>query len=563
MKILSINFGYNGSLCLLDNAKIIKHTSLNKINNEGTLSLITKASLILFFENTGITIDDIDYFVFVGYDKDKIKLGYDTDFVPDEGYRISSSNLYEHYGLEKRPVSKLDCLLPPHTESPYDYVKGHFLFKKYVKPAYIVSPDIAYSSYGYYTSEFNRSLNITVNSNEGSPYSGSMVSLSKGNNISVVERPKISVGKLYPKMTELLGFGSGYDNNTTIHDISTRYHIPKSMVDMVDEGVDNKKSNIRDNYELSFFFNYSTCQYYQDIKDNKMIPYSSFDIEDVNSKYVLKTAAITQKVLENTVIKLISDSIEKYSGTYTHNVVLSGDVFENRRLNTKILKAFKDIDLHIAPYNTKEVMSLGAALYVNNMLGIRRTYSRDFLLSTTPYRFKLNNDKGLDIDYDKLNKELSNNLISFNRYMTECTGKSMGYSCLLFDVDCKRYDEVKEQMLSNPYEKPILMVTEESFNEHFIDVPFTMDNNTVAKPLLPHIFKNFIHDDGYLNVFVINEKTNPLLSKLLKGCGKDYIGMYHFRDKEYSHIIYNMSMFEITKNLGIDVMIFEDKIHIK
>ena len=161
-------------------------------------------------------------------------------------------------------------------------------------------------------------------------------------------------------------------------------------------------------------------------------------------------------------------------------------------------------------------MSLVAALYVNNMLGIRRTYSRDFLLSTTPYRFKLNNDKGLDIDYDKLNKELSNNLISFNRYITECTGKSMGYSCLLFDVDCKRYDEVKEQMLSNPYEKPILMVTEESFNEHFIDVLFTMDNNTVAKPLLPHIFKNFIHDDGYFNVFVINEKTNPLLSKLLR-----------------------------------------------
>ena len=53
-------------------------------------------------------------------------------------------------------------------------------------------------------------------------------------------------------MTELLGFGSGYDNNTTIHDISTRYHIPKSMVDMVDEGVDNKKSDIRDNYEPVF-----------------------------------------------------------------------------------------------------------------------------------------------------------------------------------------------------------------------------------------------------------------------------------------------------------------------
>ena len=87
----------------IDN-KIIKHTSLNKINNEGTLSLITKPKFNSVLRKYCITIDDIDYFVFVGYDKDKIKLGYDTDFVPDEGYRISSSNLYEHYGLEKRPL---------------------------------------------------------------------------------------------------------------------------------------------------------------------------------------------------------------------------------------------------------------------------------------------------------------------------------------------------------------------------------------------------------------------------------------------------------------------------
>ena len=243
--------------------------------------------------------------------------------------------------------------------------------------------------------------------------------------------------------------------------------------------------------------------------------------------------------------------------------MLSGDVFENRRLNTKILKAFKDIDLHIAPYNTKEVLSLGGALYINNMLGIRRTYSRDFLLSTSPYRFKFNNEKGLDIDYDKLNAELNRNLVSFNRNVTESTSKSMGYSSVLFDVNCDRYNEVKDLFLSNPYEKPILMVTEESFNEHFIDVPYTMDNNTVAKPLLPHIFKNFIHDDGYLNVFVINEKTNSVMYNLLKGCDRDYIGMYDFKCSDYNHIIFNRSIFDITKTLGIDVMIFEDKIHIK
>lgn len=561
MKILSISFGFNGSLCLMDDGKVIKHTSFNKINYGNDRDIIKPKTLSLFLENTGFYMADVDYIVFSGFDRSKFKYN-NVDFVPEEYYKISNGSLYSHPGLERKPIYKLPSLLPPFTEEPYDYIKGHFIFKEQVIPSIIVSPDMAYTSYGYYSSDFNRSLNITVNSNDFTQYDGSMVSISKGNNISVIERPKVSVGKLYPKMTELLGFGLGHINTTTLHDISTRYHIPKHMRSIVDNGVDNKLSNIRHNYELSFFFEHSTSQFFQNVERHKMIPYSSFEGKDVNSKYVLKTAALTQRVLENTVIKLIRDSVDKYSGNFTHSVTLSGDVFENRRLNTKILQEFTDIELHIPPYNKVETQSMGAAMYVHNMFGNRRVYSRDFLLSTTPYNTKINN-LGDEIDYDLLDDELTKNIVSFNYKSPECTQKSMGYTGLLFDVDSVGFENNKDKLFRNLFEKPILLIREDKFNDNFIEIPYTLDNNTVAKPKLPHMFRNFIHDDGYLNLFVINEKTNPSLYSILKETKRDYVGFYNFENKDTKHIILTKTIFEIVSDLGVKLMIIDNKQHIK
>jgi predicted NodU family carbamoyl transferase len=561
MKILSINFGFNGSLCLMDNGKIIKHSSFNKINFSKDRDIIKTHTFSNFFEGTGEVIEDIDYFVFVGFDRSKFDYP-DLDFVPNQWYRINDNSLYTNPLLENKPVKKLMSLQPPFTESPYDYIEGHFLFRKYVKPAYIISPDIAYTSFGYYSSEFNRSLNITVNSNDNGVYDGSLVSISKSNNISVVNRPKISVGKLYPKITELLGFGLGLINNTTIHDISTRYHIPKKLENIIDKGVENRLSDVKDNYELSFFFEHSTSQYYQDVQRHKMIPYSSFESKDINSKYVLKTAALTQRVLENTVIKLIEESVKKFSGNFTHNVVLSGDVFENRRLNTKILSKFKDISIHIAPYNKQETMSLGAAMYVNGMIGNRRTYSRDFMLSTCPYTTTFIN-KGDEIDYQHLGNEMETNFVSYLNKTPECTEKSMGYTGILFDVDCDCYEDKKGKLIKNLYEKPTLLIREDMFSEMFMEVPYTYDNNTVAKPKLPHLFKNFIHDDGYLNVFVVSEDSNPYLFNILDKTGKSYLGHYNFTSTENNHIIIIKTIFEINNSLGIKTLLIDDKQHIK
>lgn len=563
MKILSISFGFNGSICFLDNGKVIKHTSFSKLNYGKDRDIIKSHTLSKFLEGTNLTMNMLDYVVFVGYDTDKLKLKGEYDFVIDDWYGVEDGYKFQNPKLKRKSLKRLMSLLPPETKGPYDYVTGYFMYGEYVIPSVVVSPDFAYSSYGYFTSKFNRSLNITVNSNDDNVYSGSLVTMSKGDIVNTIQRPKITVGKLYPKITELLGFGLGKLNTTTIHDISTRYHVPENLEDIIDEGVNNRLSDIKDMYELSFFYEHSNNHYYQDVQRQKSIHYSSFNEEDINNKFVLKTAALTQKVLENTVIKLIQDTLDRYSSNFTTNITLSGDVFTNRRLNTKVLEVFKDLNIHIPIYNTPETMSMGAAMFVNLLMGgNRRFYSRDFLLSTSPYKQTFIN-KGDDIDYDVISKELKSNLISFNHKDPECTQIGMGYTGLLFDVDCERYDEVKEDILPSPFEKPIVLIMEDKFTEHFNETPYTLDNNTVAKPKLPHLFKNFIHDDGYLNVFVINQESNEYLYNLLKSTNNDCLGYYNFRSKKTKHIILLKTIFQITEDLGIKCMLIDNKQHFK
>ncbi len=559
MKILSINFGFNGSFSLIVDGKIIKHTSFHKINYGNDRNIIKPESISTFISETNITLDKIDWVVLVGY-KETDFITDNVAFIPDREYEISPQLTRRDLRLQSKQVTELGSLNPPFTKKSYDYVKGYFLYKDSVIRSYIVSPDLSYNAYGYLTSNFTNSINITVSSFDETPIDGSIVSVSKGNNISIVNRPMISVGKLYPKITELLGFGLGYINRSTLCDMSTRYNIPENLKDIIDEGVNNPLSKVKDNYELNFFFQHSTSQYKQDEKRHKQIPFSSFNMADINSKYALKTASITQRVVENTVIKLIDESVNNYSGNFTHNITLSGSVFENRRLNTKILETFPNLKIHISPFNSEEVTSLGGALYVNMIEGNRRIYNRDFILSTSPYYDSYKN-LGETINYSELSIKLENDLIGYKFNNPECTEKSYGYTGILFDVDSKGFIDKKSLLIKRPFEKPVVLISEEFYLKHFNDVKYTYDNNTLSKPKKPHLFKEFIHDDGYVNLFVVNETVTPFLYNILKETGNEYLGHYDFTSVKNNHINYFKTLFEISYDLGIKTLIIDNKIH--
>ena len=558
MKILSINLGINGGIAFMENGKILKHTSFHKINVGTSIGKLSSDTLTNFLGGTEIRVDELDYIVFAGYDKDMIGLPH-FDFVVDPEFRLTPLSAFQEHGKERKTVFHLPSLLPPYTDRPYNYVTGYVIYNQLVVPSLIVSPDMCHSSIGYFTSEFVNSINITVSYNDYTIYDGSSVSVSESNEMTVVNRPKISVGKLYPKMTELLGFGSGYFNHTTISDISPRFN-DEEYNGVIDEGVNNHLSDIRDNYELTLFNEVTKHKVIQKLDKFRMLPYYSYDEESFGNKFVLKMASICQKVIENTVIDLITNSIKNYSPNFTRNITLSGETFLNRRLNTKILNKFKDYNIHISPLTESQSMSLGGALYVNSLYGTRRRYHRDFLLSNSHYINDMINN-GPEINYEELSDVLDGNMISFHYKSPECTKKSMGHTGFIFDVSNDEYSKRKDKLCKELFSKPCVVVLEESYGKHFIVDEYTFNNNTISKPNLPHLFKDFIHDDGYVNIFVINEVTNPSLFNIIKKTGREYIGLCDYNTDKFRSIYHNDTLFTLSSDVEVKFIIIDDKLH--
>ena len=74
MKILSINFGFNGSLSLIEDSKIIKHTSFHKINYGNDRNIIKRKTLSEFLTDTDTLLLDLEYVVFSGYKSQDIDI---------------------------------------------------------------------------------------------------------------------------------------------------------------------------------------------------------------------------------------------------------------------------------------------------------------------------------------------------------------------------------------------------------------------------------------------------------------------------------------------------------
>ena len=194
MKILSINFGFNGSFSLLVDGKIIKHTSFHKINYGNDRNIIKAESLSSFIWGTDVTLDEIDFVVLVGYKETDFNFDR-IAFVPDTEYKISPHYTRQDFRLESKQATDLGSLNPPFTKKSYDYIKGYLIYKDFVIRSYVVSPDLSYNAYGYLTSNFTNTINITVSRFDETHIDGSVAAGSKGNNNAKVNRQMKMVGK--------------------------------------------------------------------------------------------------------------------------------------------------------------------------------------------------------------------------------------------------------------------------------------------------------------------------------------------------------------------------------
>ena len=111
--------------------------------------------------------------------------------------------------------------------------------------------------------------------------------------------------------------------------------------------------------------------------------------------------------------------------------------------------------------------------------------------------------------------------------------------------------------MRRPFEKPTVVIKEESYLEYFNDISYTYNNNTLSKPKQPHLFKEFIHDDGYVNIFVVNDVQTKFLYDVLVNTNRDYIGHHDFVSSKNKHISHINTIFEICHDLEIKYIIID------
>lgn len=563
MKIISINLGVNGSICYLNGGKVMTHISLSELSHDiSPIVSISPSTFSKFFRLSEVTLTEIDYFVFSGYEKSQFKNREFIDFKTVKKIDIHPSNVFGSESMGYGVIDDLRTLYPPYVNRPLTFVYGEFLFDGKIKEAFILPPDLSYASYGYYSTRLTKAVNITISSNDHTVYDGSLITLCDGQKINISERPKLMIGKLYGKMSEMLGFGSFHKNQTTLCDLSTRYHITKDMDKLIDPSLKGNPPLLVDESEIKFFSDTTKVAPNYRVNHNNYTNYFYFNAADINTKSVLKASAYTQRMIENSVIELIERVKDNYSGYYGNNIILSGDLFHNRRLNTKLLNKYEgDINLYINSMPVPQSMALGGAFFIHNMYSDRKKYDRKYCLARTPQLSGVRNE-GDDIDFDIVKDTLKNNAIYFGSHFREITKRSMGYQLILFNTDSGYLENNKPKHLSSPFQKPFLIVKEDKFNDYFLPTKYTYSNNTIAKPIETYKFLDFIHDDGYLNVFVINEHTLPHLYDLMCGLDYDYIGGCNFTNTNISLRLGLEFVFDSCHLFGVDTYIIDNKMHV-
>jgi len=160
--ILGVQFGHDGSVCLLKNGKLEFAIATERITGVKKQQGFTDEVINYALDSCGLTVDDIDCIA-------------TNDFKQ------------EFFGNE--------------------YLLDNFIIQGREIKCYIISHHLAHCASAYYTSSFNEAHCFSMDCSMGKLEANSLVAYGKGNKLFAKYCPGEMVGVLYGEVTEKLGLG--------------------------------------------------------------------------------------------------------------------------------------------------------------------------------------------------------------------------------------------------------------------------------------------------------------------------------------------------------------------
>ena len=250
-----------------------------------------------------------------------------------------------------------------------------------------------------------------------------------------------------------------------------------------------------------------------------------FDEEYINLSAEDKAASI-QKIFEDSLLEyFIKLKDENY---LEDNLCLSGGVFLNILVNTKIKQLFKDV--HIPPFTSDCGLHFGAACYElfesnqqiklsNNISLFGKEYTNDDILkSLTKTNLKYYFSSNIFSETAKFLND--NKIIGWFQNRSEFGPRALGSRSILSSAKYKQNKDilnlrVKHREEWRPFAGIILEEYIEDYFEEGINNPYMLYSQTVKKDKIKDI-QAISHKDNTCRIQTVNNLIHPEITLLLK-----------------------------------------------
>ncbi len=344
-KILGISaFFHDSSASLLIDGKIVNAVQEERFTRIKHDSNFPIKSITFILKNNNLKLSDLDKVIFFEKPFLKFERLLET-YIHNAPFGFSSFRKAMPIWIKEKLFQKKIIIENLNKISKFD--KKNLLF---------VEHHLSHAASAYYPSPFDEAIVLTIDS--VGEYATTTIGIGKKNKVKIIKEIHFpnSLGLLYSAFTYYLGFkvNSGEYKVMGLAPYGNPKYtkiIYEKLIDVKDDGsfrLNNK------------YFSYSTKLKMINKKFEQLFKMNARQSEENLKQFHMDIAASIQKVLEDTIIKIVKDISRHYD---VKNLCMAGGVALNCVANGKIheKKIFENI--WIQPASGDSGTSLGAALY--------------------------------------------------------------------------------------------------------------------------------------------------------------------------------------------------------
>jgi carbamoyltransferase len=481
MNILGLNYGHDGSACVIKDGRIACAISSERLTKQKKFDGVTKDVIQYVLDGAGISIDDINAVAFSTYIEED---SYDTMQLFSNGEKISSFYL-ENFGND---VRKFEC-----------NVLGKSL------PAFCIPHHLSHAASAYYTSSFDESVVITLDSTGFHSELNSSLCIGKGNKLVYEKFLDLMVGSGYTVFTQNLGFGPAFLKAGSLMGMAAYGKPSPKLIKSIKFYIHESKKCQRGSPDVHL-------EVFSKFISNWSESGISKTPESVNSKEVMNLSASIQYLFE----QAIMDAIDKNESRYqTKNLCLSGGSFLNCNVNSLIRDSGKFDNIHLFPACTDDGLSVGSALYVaHHIYDDERYRYQDHELAYLGKKYEM-----VEPDYQKIAEAISEGkIVAWFMGGSEFGPRALGARSILADPRKPHTREIlnfviKDREWFRPFAPAVL--EEEAGNWFYPGTPSPYMLFT-QKVLNPSQIPSATHVDGTARIQTVNEKMNRYFYRLIR-----------------------------------------------